>query len=141
MKILNHEDLLDNPLPSRSPIPSHVRTEVKGKFGGSCAYCGLTLEDKFHVDHVVPFAKGGPDDPINLFPTCASCNSMKSDCDLHSFRLLIENYHLKHSTLVVERFGSIAILGPVCVVFEFERQGYVFPEALVKSMVEANKWI
>lgn len=41
----------------------------------ACVYCGAPFE---HVDHVWPVADGGPDDPHNLVPACASCNLSKN---------------------------------------------------------------
>lgn len=43
-----------------------------------CAYCGTT-RGLFHLDHVVPRARGGPDDPSNLVDACERCNVSKSD--------------------------------------------------------------
>jgi HNH endonuclease len=40
-----------------------------------CAYCGAPMK---HVDHVVPFADGGPTDWTNLAPACARCNRRKN---------------------------------------------------------------
>lgn len=44
----------------------------------ACIYCGDT-EGPFHMDHVVPRSRGGPDLPDNLAKACARCNSEKSD--------------------------------------------------------------
>jgi hypothetical protein len=43
-----------------------------------CAYCG-TIEAPFHLDHVVPRSRGGPDSPKNLVKACAKCNGAKTD--------------------------------------------------------------
>lgn len=48
---------------------------------GKCAYCKVKLGKKYHVDHIVPLAKGGSNWPANLQITCASCNSSKCDRD------------------------------------------------------------
>lgn len=40
-----------------------------------CRYCGST--DRVVLDHIVPLAKGGPDEPHNLQPLCTPCNSAK----------------------------------------------------------------
>lgn len=40
----------------------------------TCVYCGAPAE---HMDHVIPKAQGGSDDPTNLVPACASCNIKK----------------------------------------------------------------
>lgn len=41
----------------------------------TCVYCDAPFE---HVDHVWPKALGGTDDPWNLVPACAACNTSKS---------------------------------------------------------------
>jgi thymidine kinase len=38
-----------------------------------CAYCGASATT---YDHVVPKMHGGTNDPSNLVPACASCNSI-----------------------------------------------------------------
>jgi len=41
-----------------------------------CAYCDCFL-DRFHLDHVVPLARGGADDLCNIVKTCPTCNVSK----------------------------------------------------------------
>lgn len=43
----------------------------------ACAYCGKTGE--LHRDHVVPRARGGPDEATNIVMACQPCNSAKGD--------------------------------------------------------------
>ena len=49
-----------------------------------CAYCGRIGSgldpDKrpWHIDHVIPLALGGPDQPDNLVKACVSCNTSKN---------------------------------------------------------------
>ncbi|SRR6266568_2945831 len=43
---------------------------------GKCYYCRQTLI-KYNVDHVVPVACGGSNDPDNLVVTCPRCNQSK----------------------------------------------------------------
>ncbi len=48
-----------------------------------CAYCprpGTT------IDHVIPIARGGRDEPANVVPCCVSCNSSKCDKLLDEWR-------------------------------------------------------
>jgi 5-methylcytosine-specific restriction endonuclease McrA len=45
-----------------------------------CAYCDVSLEDTgYHVDHVIPLAKGGTNYPSNLALACPRCNMEKHD--------------------------------------------------------------
>lgn len=66
----------------------------KAKFdeaGGRCFYCGteVTYYSKRHnsmeLDHFIPKAKGGSDDPSNLRCACRSCNRSKCDMDAKEF--------------------------------------------------------
>lgn len=42
-----------------------------------CALAGMVSAGA-HLDHVVPLAAGGSDDPANLMPLCAPCHERKS---------------------------------------------------------------
>ena len=46
---------------------------------GRCGYCGITLYDDYHVDHMIPIVRGGSNGPENLLVTCMLCNSSKCD--------------------------------------------------------------
>lgn len=60
-------------------VSKRLRYEVLRRDNHACRYCGATAPDaKLTVDHVVPTALGGTDDPSNLVAACADCNSGKS---------------------------------------------------------------
>lgn len=42
---------------------------------GKCAYCGSP--EQLRLDHVVPMARGGANDPENIVCACSPCNSRK----------------------------------------------------------------
>lgn len=44
---------------------------------GVCAYCGIALADRAHIDHIHPRVKGGTDDLANLQILCPHCNTSK----------------------------------------------------------------
>lgn len=48
---------------------------------GKCAVCKKHLNGKWHVDHIVPLARGGSNWPSNLQLLCEPCNRSKSDRD------------------------------------------------------------
>lgn len=50
-----------------------------------CPYCGGTLGDSPHADHIYPISKGGRSVPRNMVFACSPCNGMKSDLTLASF--------------------------------------------------------
>ena len=48
---------------------------------GKCHYCGmaLTLDGRWHIEHKMPRALMGGNDPSNLVASCAPCNHKKRD--------------------------------------------------------------
>lgn len=46
-------------------------------FGGRCAYC-LRVRLRLERDHVIPFKRGGRDEPGNVVPACGRCNRSKN---------------------------------------------------------------
>jgi 5-methylcytosine-specific restriction endonuclease McrA len=47
-------------------------------YGGMCGICkDFVAEDDFHVDHVIPLAKGGMHGYINVQPAHPLCNFQK----------------------------------------------------------------
>lgn len=60
-------------------VTKRVRFEVLRRDNYTCRYCGAKAETSpLTVDHVVPVALGGGDDPSNLVAACADCNSGKT---------------------------------------------------------------
>jgi hypothetical protein len=64
---------------SRS-IPPAWRREVLENHHSKCAHCGLDLSDgNFHMDHKIPFTKGGKRIKSNFQPLCPTCNLKKGN--------------------------------------------------------------
>lgn len=60
-------------------LPKRLRYEVLRRDNHACRYCGATAPDAaLTVDHVVPVALGGTDDPGNLVAACVDCNAGKA---------------------------------------------------------------
>lgn len=57
----------------------HVREVVYLRDGGRCMKCGKRLnKHNFHVDHIIPIAKGGDEWELsNLELSCQECNLKK----------------------------------------------------------------
>lgn len=62
-----------------------IRKQVMQRDGSVCTYC-KSVKGPFHIDHVVPVAKGGTDDLSNLTVSCAGCNLAKSDMTVEAFK-------------------------------------------------------
>lgn len=50
-----------------------------------CTVCGVNVRRKYHVDHVVPLARGGEHVPSNLQLLCPPCNLAKNAKDPIAF--------------------------------------------------------
>jgi len=74
-----------NRIYGRTPLSLATRLQVIERDGAECCYCGAT-EGPFHVDHVVPVARGGTDDPANLVVACKACNLSKGAKPLEEWR-------------------------------------------------------
>lgn len=60
-------------------ISKRLRYEVFRRDNHACRYCGgVAPEVKLTIDHVIPEALGGTDEPANLVAACADCNGGKS---------------------------------------------------------------
>lgn len=69
-------------------VSTRTRFEILKRDGFRCRYCGATsIQSPLHVDHVIPVAEGGSDDPANLTAACAGCNLGKSDVELDDIRI------------------------------------------------------
>lgn len=67
-----------------SQVTGETKEYVKMIRNDPCVYCGAPCE---HIDHIVPFSKGGETDWTNLAPTCAKCNLRKSTKSLLEFMM------------------------------------------------------
>jgi hypothetical protein len=60
-------------------LSKRLRYEILRRDNHACRYCGAAAPDaELTVDHVVPRALGGNDEPTNLVAACRDCNSGKS---------------------------------------------------------------
>lgn len=60
------------------PVSRRLRFEILRRDNYTCRYCGASAPDApLTVDHVIPRALGGDDEPTNLVTACQDCNSGK----------------------------------------------------------------
>lgn len=63
-------------------IPSRLIKLVRERAQNRCEYCRMVQDIQgatFHIEHIVPLAKGGKTNSTNLALACPSCNLNKSD--------------------------------------------------------------
>lgn len=61
----------------RPPIPLAILAEVYNRDGPVCSYCNEGPLDSWHIDHILPWSRGGEHSVENLCVSCASCNLSK----------------------------------------------------------------
>jgi len=66
-----------NPSRPRKAISRRLRYEILRRDGHACYYCH-SADVPLTIDHVLPVALGGTDDPSNLVAACKDCNGGKS---------------------------------------------------------------
>lgn len=60
-------------------VSKRLRFEILRRDGYTCRYCGAKAPDvTLRVDHVIPVALGGSDEPSNLVTACEPCNTGKT---------------------------------------------------------------
>lgn len=76
----------------RRKIPQRVRLQVARDQKWMCFYGQKAPIRKhgFDIDHLVPKAAGGTDEPSNLVASCPKHNKQKSDKDLDEFLVWME---------------------------------------------------
>lgn len=115
------------------------KEEVRKKFKGRCAYCGVKLT-VMHIDHIIPLQRGytreeadkygiakGTNDISNLNPSCPSCNISKGTFTIDQWRqeLILKVDRLRRDSTnfrLVERYGIVKKVNKD-VVFYFEKKG------------------
>lgn len=62
-----------------APVTKFDIARMMAEQGGKCAVpgCGASLAASYHVDHIIPLAKGGTHEPSNVQLMCPSCNCSK----------------------------------------------------------------
>lgn len=63
--------------------------DIRKAQGNRCYICHKKLGPDFHVDHFIPLAKGGTNDPGNLRLACPFCNKSKNAKHPHELGILI----------------------------------------------------
>ncbi|MBM3545106.1 MAG: HNH endonuclease [Alphaproteobacteria bacterium] len=75
--------------PLRTSLSSADREAVFAKTGGRCHLCGGTLNKKWAVDHVQPYALGGTDSLDNFLPAHSRCNGNRRSTTEVEFQLTL----------------------------------------------------
>lgn len=63
---------------SRDPLPKHLREAVIARDGHVCQLCGGDVEPgDIHIDHIIPWSRGGKHELGNLQVAHSTCNLRK----------------------------------------------------------------
>jgi len=91
-------------------VSKRTRFEVLKRDGHQCRYCGGTAPDvKLTVDHVLPQALGGSDDPSNLVAACADCNAGKASSNPDATLVAdVKDEALRYAELTRQAYAILA---------------------------------
>lgn len=67
---------------ARKAIPAEIDRRVRQQAHNRCGYClspQRLVMARLEIEHIVPLARGGRDDELNLWLACPLCNGHKSD--------------------------------------------------------------
>lgn len=71
-----------NPTIGPREIPPNLRYKVLKRDHSTCVLCGAKPPDvKLHIDHIVPYSKGGKTELSNLRTLCSKCNLGRGNSD------------------------------------------------------------
>lgn len=78
LRMLRRAGLLPSVI--RKSLPPKLRFSILRRDGFRCHYCGAdSSRAALEVDHIVPVAQGGLNEPANLITACEACNQGKTD--------------------------------------------------------------
>lgn len=70
----------------RGRIRRVVKDNILRRDDYTCRFCGQRFEAReLTIDHLIPIARGGLDEPTNYVTCCESCNQRKADMPLEEF--------------------------------------------------------
>lgn len=69
-------------------LPNGTRHQLYENQKGKCAFCHCSLKSGYQLDHIVPLAKGGKHEVLNLQLLCKPCNLRKRAIDPIAFAQL-----------------------------------------------------
>lgn len=67
---------------ARAYIPIEIQRRVRAAARNRCGYClspQHLVMARLEIEHIIPIAKGGSDDELNLWLACPICNKYKGD--------------------------------------------------------------
>ena len=66
---------------NRGHVPEGIKKEVWARDGLCCRYCGFmsSKSDKFQLDHIHPWSRGGRHSKENMVVACRRCNVAKGN--------------------------------------------------------------
>jgi 5-methylcytosine-specific restriction endonuclease McrA len=89
----------------RKRIGSRRHEAIMARGGRRCVYCGAA-HGPMQIDHVLPRAAGGSDDPANLVVACASCNCQRHDLPMRlwaRYLRLAHGWSVRETTAMLRR--------------------------------------
>lgn len=91
----------------RPRLSPAIRFAILDRDFFACRYCGARApEAKLHIDHVIPFSKGGQTLPKNLVTSCSKCNSGKGSSAIRTDHLPFSEEDLEANLRIEAKIKS-----------------------------------
>ena len=82
------------------------RLKLFDKANGECQSCKKEIKNKFHVDHIIPLANGGDNEPENLQVLCKPCHFEKTQTEHEEGYIKLSQTESSFNTTVKDIFNS-----------------------------------
>lgn len=74
---IHHHDRRARTKGNGGKLSKNIIQTLLDRQGNKCACCGTTLQNGFHLDHIIPLAKGGTNTDSNVQLLTPKCNLIK----------------------------------------------------------------
>lgn len=81
-KVKSHQNYYKRQALIKANGGRHSKRDIERQYcsqKGKCWHCGKPLNNKFHVDHLIPLSRGGTDFSNNIVCSCSECNLSKNN--------------------------------------------------------------
>ena len=95
----------DTKTPRHQPTKEE-RQELLEDAGGCCASCKKEIKKAFDIDHIIPLAEGGTNDPENLQVLCKPCHFEKTKIEHEQGYVRLSQTESSFNTTVKDIFNS-----------------------------------
>lgn len=107
----DYDILTGKPTKRERTLTAADKKRIAAKQGWKCKKCSMSLQARFHVDHIKPFAEGGSDLDSNLQALCSNCHDAKTEEERHRKQRKIREKEGRSEGGLLGGTGGLGIFG------------------------------